>query len=65
MHTRALRCLRGLYHCSSASSFVRAAVRGNEPRTRTHARAETNGEQHLWLHNYIADNSLPLSGGCA
>ena len=24
--------------------------------------SETNGEQHLWLHNYIADNALPLGG---
>ncbi|KAI8473638.1 MAG: hypothetical protein J3K34DRAFT_410087 [Monoraphidium minutum] len=24
--------------------------------------SETNGEQHLWLHNYVADTPLPLSG---
>lgn len=23
---------------------------------------ETNGEQHLWLHNYVADTPIPLSG---
>jgi hypothetical protein len=25
--------------------------------------SETNGEQHLWLHNYVADTPIPLSGG--
>lgn len=24
--------------------------------------SETNGEQHLWLHNWVADNPIPLSG---
>jgi hypothetical protein len=24
--------------------------------------SETNGEQHLFLHNYVADNPLPLAG---
>ncbi|GBF98886.1 hypothetical protein Rsub_11524 [Raphidocelis subcapitata] len=24
--------------------------------------SETNGEQHLWLHNFVADHPLPLSG---
>lgn len=24
--------------------------------------SETNGEQHLWLHSYVAETPLPLSG---